>query len=135
MAAARGVTRDLAMSSPRISVPEATLDLLDQRTLQPNSPSCGNQPAHISLTARRPDTHATPGTGSAPDSPSVLPAAAQHAAVLTAVKGNCTLDGGCAPRHPGLSGSRQRNAHQERPTHEVEAFNKVALDKTVLHIS
>ena len=32
---------------------------LDQRTLQPNSPSCGTQPAHISLTARRPDTHAS----------------------------------------------------------------------------
>ena len=36
---------------------------LDQRTLQPNSPSSGNQPAHISLTARRPDTHANADTG------------------------------------------------------------------------
>src|SRR5215213_3704090 len=34
----------------------STLDPRDARTLQPNTPSCGNQPAHISMTARRTDT-------------------------------------------------------------------------------
>ena len=44
------------------------------------------------------------------------PADAQPAAVLTEVKGNSALDLGCAPRHPRLSGSPAKNAHQERPT-------------------
>jgi len=42
---------------PRTSVRQGHARPLDQRTLQPNSPSSGNQSAHISLTARRPDTH------------------------------------------------------------------------------
>ena len=50
--AARGVTREKTMSSNGFVV--ATLDLSTSGTLQPNSPSCGNQPAHVSLPARRP---------------------------------------------------------------------------------
>ena len=75
--------------------------------LQPNSPSCGNQSAHISLTARRPDTHAA-AHRPAPAHPGLIPAAAQHAAVLAPVKGNNALDRGCAPRHPGLTGEQKR---------------------------
>jgi len=66
--------------------------------LQPNSPSCGNQPAYISLTARRPDTHVA-SYRPAPARLVLVPAAAQHAAVLAAVKENSALDRGCAPRH------------------------------------
>ena len=51
MVAARGATRDRTMSSP--SPATATLDVRHADPLQPNTPSCGNQPAHISLTARR----------------------------------------------------------------------------------
>jgi hypothetical protein len=51
--AARGVIRDATMSSPH-PVVGGRRSLLDTRNaLQPKSPSCGNQPAHISLTARR----------------------------------------------------------------------------------
>ena len=52
VAAARGATRDTAMSSRAIARC-ATLDPRQADPLLPNSPSCGNQPAHISLTARR----------------------------------------------------------------------------------
>src|SRR5665811_1609753 len=43
---------------------EATLDIVrPAEALQPNSPSCGNQPANISLTApSRTDTHANSST-------------------------------------------------------------------------
>jgi len=33
--------------------PVVTFDPRAAEAFQPNSPSCGNQPAHISLTARR----------------------------------------------------------------------------------
>ena len=59
VAAARGATRDTAMSN-RPHRP-ATLDPRHAVQLLPNSPSCGNQPAHISLTARR-QRHAQPPT-------------------------------------------------------------------------
>ena len=49
--AARGATRDRPMSSPTFGRRRSTLDTRMQ--LLPNTPSCGNQPAHISLTARR----------------------------------------------------------------------------------
>jgi hypothetical protein len=47
------------MSSDRIQCLHATLDPRHADPLQPNSPSCGTQPAHISLTARR-QRHARP---------------------------------------------------------------------------
>ena len=47
------MTRDATMSSPH-PLRARPRSLLDTRNaLQPKSPSCGNQPAHISLTARR----------------------------------------------------------------------------------
>ena len=49
--AARGATRETPMSSARSRA--ATLDARHAVPLLPNTPSCGNQPAHISLTARR----------------------------------------------------------------------------------
>jgi hypothetical protein len=40
------------MSGNGIHTPEATLDIIrPAEALLPNSPSCGNQPANISLTA------------------------------------------------------------------------------------
>ncbi|MEO5710724.1 MAG: IS110 family transposase [Nocardioidaceae bacterium] len=52
-----------ARSDPRCSYEQPFIEgrrsLLDTRPLQPNSPSCGNQPAHISLTARRETRSAT----------------------------------------------------------------------------
>jgi len=47
------------MSSNRIRLLCATIDPRHADPLQPNSPSCGTQPAHISLTARR-QRHARP---------------------------------------------------------------------------
>ena len=56
VAAARGATRETAMSNVERSARRSTLDTLrSSRT----SPSCGNQPAHISLTARRKTRSAT----------------------------------------------------------------------------
>ena len=59
-------TRDSPMSIDPIE----TLDTRHADQLQPNAPSCGNQPANISLTARRNDTpcHPTPGEQRAPPS-------------------------------------------------------------------
>ena len=55
LVAARGTTRDTAMNNrPMInSRSVATFAPRPAEASQPNSPSCGNQPAHISLTARR----------------------------------------------------------------------------------
>ena len=83
MVAARAVTRELAMSSPQTPCPEGHARPLDPRTLQPNSPSCGNQPAHISLTARRPDTHATADTGRSSQAP--------NSGAQTKIGANCAL--------------------------------------------
>jgi hypothetical protein len=50
--AARGATCVTAMSGNGIHTPDATLDIFrPAEALLPNSPSCGNQPANISLTA------------------------------------------------------------------------------------
>jgi hypothetical protein len=48
-----------AMSSKGTHTPEATLDIpRPAEALQPNSPSCGNQPANISLTRAVANRHA-----------------------------------------------------------------------------
>jgi hypothetical protein len=51
-AAARGATCVCTMSSNGIHTPKPTLVIVrPAEALLPNSPSCGNQPANISLTA------------------------------------------------------------------------------------
>ena len=57
--AARGANPRNSYEQPGNPVPRSTSRPAE--ALQPNSPSCGNQPAHISLTARRRDTHTTTG--------------------------------------------------------------------------
>jgi hypothetical protein len=63
-AAARGATCVCTMSSNGIHTPEVHARFSrPAEALLPNSPSCGNQPANISLTApSRTDTHATSST-------------------------------------------------------------------------
>ena len=60
--AARGATCVTTMSSNGIHTPKPR-SIPRPEALLPNSPSCGNQPANISLTApSRTDTHATSST-------------------------------------------------------------------------
>ena len=62
-AAARGATCVPAMSSNGTHTPKPRSFPRPAEALLPNSPSCGSQPANISLTApSRTDTHATSST-------------------------------------------------------------------------
>ena len=87
--AARTIGRDgSAWSDPRLDYEQHASRLgdarsLDQpRTLQPNSSSCGNQPAHISLTARRQrharHTHHHGRPEAAPEQPARTPLHPAH---------------------------------------------------------
>ena len=59
-AAARGAICEATMSSNGIHPRSHARSVRPAEALQPNSPSCGNQPANISLTApSRTNTHAT----------------------------------------------------------------------------
>jgi len=66
-AAARGAICDTTMSSNGFHRPRSRSLSRPAEALQPNSPSCGNQPAHISLTApSRTDNHANSSAWSGP---------------------------------------------------------------------
>ena len=110
---------------------QATLDLLDQRTLQPNSPSCGNQPAHISLTARRHDTHVTCYR---PAPTFLIPGARKPVGVLTVVKGHTTLDHRCAPRPPAATGQQEKNDQHAPAPARRDVPPATPLDNQHLHI-
>src|SRR4051812_38641090 len=96
----------------------ATLVLRPAVALQPNTRSCGNQPAHVSLDTRVAHRHADPARPRRSPTPtSALPHELERGDVLTAVKAKpsgwptASPDPGSGHRRSAPSG-----AHEERST-------------------